>query len=245
MNFALSLEGIEEVSNQAEDRPSSSSFCSDISQSAPSDSEQETNMLETRSTSCKKKTTSQTTISNDRDLEADNPVDELTDDKETTNKIRRKGKATPNSLKRLQAKILRNQGKSYVSERNKLVPERRLKSPCGDQCRLKCKENITELQRQKLFQNYWEIGDLKRQREYIKQHISEIKPKYSYKIHNSNRGNKFAFYFSVANKKSRVCKTFFKATLDITDRPIRTVIQKTKDTGNLEDRRGRHKKPRL
>ncbi|XP_028163360.1 uncharacterized protein LOC114354942 [Ostrinia furnacalis] len=238
MNFALSFKEFDGVSNQAEDRLSSS----DISQSvsSDSDSEQETNMLETRSTSCKKKTTSQATMSNDRDLEADNPVDELTGDK-TTSKIRRNRKANPDSWKCVQAKILRNHGKAYLNMKNKLVPARKLKTPCGDQCKLKCKEKITELQRQIIFQDYWDFGDLERQREYIKRHISEIKPRYSYKVHNSNRGNNFACYFSVGNKKIRVCKTFFKATLDISDRTIRTVIQKTTDTGNLEDRRGKHK----
>lgn len=39
-----------------------------------------------------------------------------------------------------------------------------------------------------------------------------------------------------------MCKQFFKSTLDINDRPIRTIIQKTKMGFVSEDFRGKHKK---
>ena len=51
-----------------------------------------------------------------------------------------------------------------------------------------------------------------------------------------------AFYFETNGTRARVCKIFFKNTLDITGRCIRTVINK-RDTGTgvLEgDKRGRH-----
>ncbi|KAL4720776.1 hypothetical protein ACJJTC_017583 [Scirpophaga incertulas] len=92
-----------------------------------------------------------------------------------------------------------------------------------------------------IFQNYWDMGDLERQREYIMRDISVIKPRFSYKVHNSNRGNNFAFYLSIGDNKLLVCKTYFKATLDINDRVIKTVNDKTSDMAILEkDRRGKH-----
>nr|CAI5870500.1 unnamed protein product [Callosobruchus analis] len=52
-----------------------------------------------------------------------------------------------------------------------------------------------------------------------------------------------AFYFIVRDTKYRVCKLIFKSTLGISDRPIRTVVQKkTLFTGGMitEDGRGKH-----
>ena len=52
-----------------------------------------------------------------------------------------------------------------------------------------------------------------------------------------------AFHFEVKGISTRVCKQFFKATLGINDRPIRTALTKKNDTGFLEaDLRGKHGK---
>jgi len=55
--------------------------------------------------------------------------------------------------------------------------------------------------------------------------------------------NNHAFYFTIINNKIRVCKQFFKSTLSISDRPIRTVSSKT-DGGILSvdfrDKHGHH-----
>ncbi|KAG5898964.1 hypothetical protein JTB14_004683 [Gonioctena quinquepunctata] len=56
-----------------------------------------------------------------------------------------------------------------------------------------------------------------------------------------SRQNARAFYLHVKRTRLRVCKTFFKATLDIDDRPIRTALSKKTDNGFLEpDGRGKH-----
>lgn len=85
------------------------------------------------------------------------------------------------------------------------------------------------------------MGSLIRQRDYIAKHMSEIKPKYQYKRLDNNRLAKHSFYLTVNNVKQRVCKIFFKNTLGINDRPIRTVIQKLNESGILEpEKRGKH-----
>uniref|UniRef100_A0A6P7GAH1 Uncharacterized protein LOC114339788 n=1 Tax=Diabrotica virgifera virgifera TaxID=50390 RepID=A0A6P7GAH1_DIAVI len=50
------------------------------------------------------------------------------------------------------------------------------------------------------------------------------------------------FYFTVNNERIRVCKIFFKATLDITDTTVRTVLKKKNNAcGILDlDNRGKH-----
>lgn len=50
-----------------------------------------------------------------------------------------------------------------------------------------------------------------------------------------------AFYFTINDNRIRVCKAFLKATLDITDQPIRTALIKETESGFLDsDKRGRH-----
>lgn len=76
--------------------------------------------------------------------------------------------------------------------------------------------------------------------------MEEIKPKYQYKRLDSNRKLKNAFFFYLNGTKTKVCKTFFKNTLNITDRCIRTVIEKKNNiTGVLKgEQRGKHGKHR-
>lgn len=161
-------------------------------------------------------------------------------------KTSRKRIAKPENWRYNKAKTLRNLGKAYLTNsrtNRRVIPERQLKSPCSSKCKLKCFEKITEGQRKTIFKEYWAIGDLQRQREFILQHLSTIKPKYSYKVHNSNRGNNRGFYFTVNQERIRVCKVFFKATLDISDRAIKTVVQKTIESCGIisSDNRGKHK----
>lgn len=158
-------------------------------------------------------------------------------------KIGRKRKANPKQWACTQAKVLRNSGKTYTTKNKKIKPERSIKPACGDKCKLKCTGKITDLQRKELFDGYWAMADLQRQREYILRHISTVTPRYSYKVHESKRGNNNAYYVTVENERIRVCKKYFKATFDISDRPIKTVVEKTKMCGALElDKRGKHDK---
>ncbi|KAL0830044.1 hypothetical protein ABMA28_003502 [Loxostege sticticalis] len=77
------------------------------------------------------------------------------------------------------------------------------------------------------------MGSLAKQRDFISKHISEINPKYRYKKLFNNRKNKHAFYLTI--------KTFFKNTLGIKVRPIRTVIEKMNSYGIVKpERRRKH-----
>ncbi|CAG4956567.1 unnamed protein product [Parnassius apollo] len=87
------------------------------------------------------------------------------------------------------------------------------------------------------------MGDLSRQRDYIAKCIKVITPKYQYKVHNSNRGPKHSFSFEINNIKHRICKTFFKNTLAIKNRPIASVIAKKNQAGTIEEEKmGKHGK---
>lgn len=74
--------------------------------------------------------------------------------------------------------------------------------------------------------------------------MTTVKPKYRYVRERSTRRQNNAFYFEINNEKIRVCKLFFKNTLSINDRPIRTVINK-RDLHHpqflVNDLRGKHR----
>lgn len=142
------------------------------------------------------------------------------------------------------SKRLRNTGKAYKTSRAKVVGQREIKDTCNDKCRLNCRAKVTMEEREYLFHEYWALGDVKRKWNYISNSMTTIKTKYRY-IREGGTGNqrrkKNAFHFNLPNKKIRVCKTFFKNTLDISDRPIRTVMEKQVAGIFLaDDNRGKH-----
>lgn len=162
----------------------------------------------------------------------------------------RKRQRNEDKWKRNIDKKLRNKGQLYESHcaSKKMRKERQMKSPCKETCKLKCSSKFNDENRKELFSGFWELGDIERQRQFISNSMQTIQPKYRYIRQGgirSPRNNNNAFYFILKEQKVRVCKLFFKNTLDINDRPIRTVLEKQNKIVNtlLEgDRRGKHGK---
>jgi len=162
----------------------------------------------------------------------------ITEEKKGKKRVRK-----PSMWKTKVAKVLRNSGKAYhsLSKSKKQVPERKMRPPCGNNCRLSCKNNFDEPTRLQLFNAYWELADLQRQREFIVRHAQEIKPKYRYSSTQNLRALDTSFYFEFNGSKIRVCKTFFKSTLDLNDRVIKTALSKKTELGVIEgELRGKH-----
>lgn len=143
------------------------------------------------------------------------------------------------SKKRQTQKSLRNSGLPYVSYTKKVVPGKYIRRECDERCRFRCKELFAESRRLEIFNNYWGYSDLQLQREFIANHTKEIKPKYRYSCTNNYRKLNNAFFFEINSELTRVCKSFFKATLDINNKVIQTAIEK-KEKHNFLDLRGRH-----
>ncbi|XP_047027513.1 uncharacterized protein LOC124635622 isoform X3 [Helicoverpa zea] len=140
----------------------------------------------------------------------------------------------PENWKQTRAKKLRNCGKSYINSKNIITKARELKPPCNDQCRLQYSSKIDSVQRQSIFDAYWELGDIHNQRSFILSCLSDITPRYKYTNALTPRHCNKAFHFVVAGNSIRVCKTFFTNTLNISDRMIRTVKHKTDKHGILK-----------
>lgn len=94
-------------------------------------------------------------------------------------------------------KCFRDSGQQYTSKSNKIVPAKAVCPPCGDKCRLKCKTKISEEQRKGIFDKYWQLSDITRQRDYISKCMEPVKPKYRYPNPESERRLNHAFFFVV------------------------------------------------
>ena len=159
-----------------------------------------------------------------------------------------KRKACPAKWRRNVNKRLRNEGKAYemTSTKRKEREERKMKPPCNEKCRFKCNNKFNEEERNDIFTSYWDLGDITKQREFIRNSITEIKPNYRYiRVGGERqpRRNNSGFHFRKDGTPMRVCKFFFKNTLDINDRPIRTVLDKMNKVAGAvmeEDQRGKH-----
>lgn len=115
---------------------------------------------------------------------------------EIKQKRTRKRKANPSEWKKFNVKRLRNSGKSYKTlGKGVEVSERQMKPPCDDsKCRQKCSTKFTEEERLTLFKNYWDLGDIVKQRTYILSLIHEINPAYRYPHHDKGRVANHAFF---------------------------------------------------
>lgn len=132
---------------------------------------------------------------------------------------------------------------AYVSasKTKKEFGAKQLRFACGENCKLSCSRKINEEYRQEILQTYWALADLDKQRQFIASHTKNVKPKYRYTTANEHRKLNNAFYFNINENKIRVCKAFFRATLDVNDRTIRTVMEKKDSKGFLlPDMRGKH-----
>ncbi|KAF2894579.1 hypothetical protein ILUMI_11594 [Ignelater luminosus] len=177
-------------------------------------------------------------------------------------KSARKRKCNIKEWKRNKAKRLRNSGKSYINTSKKAVPARRTKEACRDICHLRCKANFSEQYRQKNFSEYWELADVKRQRDFVARFI-EFKPKRQNRLRLKNRQEEkqyncnnlqiheqielstrgkmsYFYYFSTEDRnKVKVCQTLFLNTLSISHQIVKTIAQKTVTSNTVaRDNRG-------
>lgn len=166
-------------------------------------------------------------------------------DNEERKKGTRKRKRNPEGWKRNMSKKLRNSGEPYRSlYTGKLIPAKQMLPPCKDTCRRKCTSKFTEEERQQHFDTFWKLGDLDRQRHFVLHHIQPIQPKYKLVVLNRQKERTLnrAYYLNKDGVRKQVCFLFFRNTLGISERFVRTVKSKDSD-GHLDlDLRGKNKK---
>lgn len=160
---------------------------------------------------------------------------------EESKKVRKRSRR-PEKWARNAKKIKINKGESYTTKTGNIVPKKSVKQSCNkDKCKLKCAEKLTEEDRKELHKAFWSILDINRKREFVYKLMEEIKPRYVYKKHTSNRNSNYSYNFILNGQKIRVCKKMFCTTFNISSTFLTTVKNKISSTGNIEgDSRGKH-----
>ncbi|KAH3860560.1 hypothetical protein DPMN_023463 [Dreissena polymorpha] len=79
----------------------------------------------------------------------------------------RKKTWNPEKWKRNVRKLLKGEGKKYLSATGRVVAPKKVHHHSRLNCRFKCSEKFTEEQREDIFQLYYSLGSYERQRQYI------------------------------------------------------------------------------
>lgn len=103
---------------------------------------------------------------------------------------------------------------------------------------------MSDDKRKKIFDNYWSLGDCTLQRQFIITSLEKIQPRNRRPKEGSQRSLNYAYnlYDDYLERRgpTRVCKTFFLQTLDVSCQTVKTAIKKfDAEAGILEgERRG-------
>lgn len=153
------------------------------------------------------------------------------------------------------SKRLKNSGQEYVTKRGKTVPEKLIRPPCNDRCRLSCSSKISFEMRNIIFKNYWELGTHQRQRDFLASCVKKIQPatrRIKVTVNSTcdkpPRKPNSSYYFMINGHEVRVCKIFLLNTLSIGEKTLRNVTDKITDNAlyimTPVDNRGKHGKQR-
>ncbi|KAL4718653.1 hypothetical protein ACJJTC_013382 [Scirpophaga incertulas] len=160
------------------------------------------------------------------------------------NKRGKKRVRNQNKWKENVRKTLKNSGKEYISKKGNKIEAKKMRPPCHN-CKFLCCDKFTRDERQEIFNTYWSLGSLQRQRDFLNSCIN-IQNIVCRRVKNVAQPRKPNSWFSfVKNGQTRrICKTFLLNTLGIAQRTLRTVIEaKSSDCGIAPtDQRGNHGK---
>lgn len=118
---------------------------------------------------------------------------------------------------------------SYASIRGKNLIKRVMKYKDCSKCIRLCSVNFSEFERQAVFDNFWSIADIEMQRFYLSSLVERVDKvnTASASIH-SRRSKTHKYYLTknakLSGVKHQVCQGFFLATLDISERFVRTAV---------------------
>ena len=154
----------------------------------------------------------------------------------------RKRTRNPDNWKRNLKRRKRCTGQAYLTKHGKQKRARQIRAGCNVTCRYGCKGKITEDQRRSIFEEYWALGDHTRQREFVARNVQKTEKGRQVK-HGCSSRRKFSYRwsFDVSSKRIQVCKTYFLATLDISDKVVANASGSLTEAGFISpDQRGKH-----
>lgn len=151
----------------------------------------------------------------------------------------------PDNWIRNKQRNARARGEEYRTNSGKVVSAKRMRSPCKENCRYKCRTKISEEDRQKNFDKYWELASFILQRKFIFEHHKTV-PVQRRRFRSKSGGKPREYsshYFLDKHKRDgsieqiQVCESMFLRTFDIC-RNIVAYLHKKVQTGKVQDMRG-------
>lgn len=139
----------------------------------------------------------------------------------------RRRKSDPKLWKASQRKEKRNKGVEYVGAGG-MIRLQRFPKNIGQicNCTLKCHVKINDDKKSAIFKAFWDLGNLEKQRGFIIKHVQRATVKRT-RTNNSRRGFSQTYVLGLNNQNVTVCKTFFLKTLDISEKMVRTALNKS------------------
>lgn len=136
----------------------------------------------------------------------------------------------------------RNSGQPYINCKNKEIQARGPTPACNNNCRYKCSNLIDPETRQIICLDFWKLGNIQQQRNYIMARVN-VHESVRTRVEQSRRLFTQEYYLIYLNQKYRVCKKFFLCTLNISEKMLRTTVSKADHSiANIPspDHRGKH-----
>lgn len=176
-------------------------------------------------------------------FQEDSDISDFSDYMVETNKkvLTRRKKNYPQAWKVNVAKCRRAKCLPY-STKKKDHPAKAPKHIDCSECKFKCTNYVSEVERQEICKSFWGFSDYNRQKDFIIKHVETHQPKRRRIDVNSvkSRNVSKTYFLENSTGRQRVCAKFFEKTLCISNGPINTAISGSKFgsfTGN--DKRGR------
>ena len=130
----------------------------------------------------------------------------------------------------------------YKSRKGIERPAKQPKVACNNSCRFKCSQVFIEEERIEICRTFWSL-DYDRQKDFYIGNIEQNLPiRKKLQTTKGNRQLSRSYFFKKGDKKVRICQTFFKNTLSISDGPIIHAFKTRSNMGVFEgpDKRGKH-----
>jgi hypothetical protein len=107
-------------------------------------------------------------------------------------------------------------GLKHINSKGKLVEAKRLRETCNEKCFFKCNSRITSVERENLLSDFYKLDNFGK-RNFINRSVEKSLTS-NYQNLNCRKIYNFSYNFLLGNQKVCVCKKFFLATLDISQK---------------------------
>ena len=116
-------------------------------------------------------------------------------------------------------KKLKLKGEPYVTSSGKLKAGKKEMEWIQCKCKNKCSVNVGKEEREQINQNFWDIPDMNKRRQYIVGNMEAVLPAQRTTKENSRRSKTLLYYLEKADDtRIQVCSKVFPATLQVTQK---------------------------